>query len=271
MREQLYEQCCHIVRRVLAQRGWGLVQNEAAFVEDVISEVQNRLQHVSPAQYNRRPQEKIIEDATVNRYGHIWHAACGADGTLRQWRAFKELQAYLYPIALYHAHHDRYVAEESTQEALINTWQHLGQVRDPGSFARWAGTIVSREARRRLEERARKGREISQVDLLRSGEAEDTEPKLRKIVDRSDPFPASQKPRIAGEIRTRVEAVIRHCLRRSKQQQVVMIDYFLNQKGFKEVADELGKTPQNTYVLKTRALARLRRCKEFLETLEELM
>jgi hypothetical protein len=98
MQEELREQCRRGVRRVLAKRGWELVKDEAAFVEEVLAQVQFRIQN------SRRRLEKIIEDATVNRYGYLWHAACGANGTLRQRRAFTELHRYLYPIALYRGH-----------------------------------------------------------------------------------------------------------------------------------------------------------------------
>jgi len=275
MGDELREQCRRGVRRVLAQRGWELVEDEAAFIEEVLAEVRFRLQN------SRRSLEKIIENATTNRYGHLWHAACGANGTRRQQQAFRELHRYLYPIALYCAKHDRHIAEESTQEALINVWQHLDQVRDPGGFARWAGTIVSRQVKAKFREQARKVveaesgkvtwqvKEITEADLRDRGGTEDVGIETRRISGQPD-LSASQEPRMTDEMRARVEAAIRHCLR-SKQLQAVIIGLFLDQKSFKEVADELGKTPQNVYVLKTRALKRLRKCEDFLKVLEDLM
>jgi RNA polymerase sigma factor (sigma-70 family) len=279
MTEQLREQCCYVGRQVLARRGWELVQDETAFTREVLTQVQLRLGRMHPRQRNRRPLEKVIEDATVNCYGHLWHAACGADGTPRQWRAFKELHHYLYPIALYRANYDVYVAEESTQEALIGLWQSLDQVRDPGSFARWAGVIVSNKVRRELEKRTQKGREISITDLRRPEHSERQParedgglgPELQGIGDHPNQLMASQKPRMTDEIRARVETAIKGCLRRSKQQQAVIIGFFLNEKDLKELADELDKRLNNIYVLKTRALARLRECQEFLTALEEFV
>jgi len=78
--------------------------------EEVLAEVKVRLQN------SRRSLEKIIEDATINCYGYLWHAACGAEGTFRQRRAFTELLRYLYPIALYRANHNPYLAEESSHK-----------------------------------------------------------------------------------------------------------------------------------------------------------
>ncbi|HID62872.1 MAG TPA: sigma-70 family RNA polymerase sigma factor [Anaerolineae bacterium] len=275
MEEELREQCWRDVRRILAQRGWELVEDEAAFIEEVLAEVQFRIQN------SRRPLEKIIEDATVNRYCHLWHAACGADGTFRQRRAFTELHRYLYPIALYCAKHDRHIAEECAQEALINVWQHLAQVRDPGSFASWARTIVSRQVKAKFKEQAQKVveadsgkvtwqfKEITEADLRARRGADGVGTETWGIGDRPD-LSVSQEPRMTDEMRIRVEMAIRRCLR-SKRQQAVIIGLFLDQKSFKEVADALDTTPQNVSVLKTRALKRLRECQGFLEVLENLM
>jgi RNA polymerase sigma factor (sigma-70 family) len=275
MKEELREQCRRGVRRVLAKRGWELVKDEVAFIEEVLAQVQFRIQN------SRRSLERIIEDATINRYGYLWHAACGANGTLRQRRAFIELHCCLYPIALYRANHDQYLAEESTQEALISVWQHLDQVKDPGSFARWAGTIVSRQVKAKFREQARKVvekesgevtwrfKEILVADLRVRRGVEDAGTTMRGISNRSE-LSTSQGSGMTKEMRAKIEAALGRCLR-STQQQAVIIGLFLDLKSFKEVADALGTTPQNVSVLKSRALKRLRECEDFLEVLEDLM
>ncbi len=275
-KEELREQCRRGVRRVLAKRGWELVKDEAAFIEEVLAQVQSRIQN------SRRPLEKIIEDATVNRYGYLWHAACGADRTLRQRRAFVELHCYLYPIALYRANHDQSLAEESTQEALFSVWRHLDQVKDPGSFARWAGVIVSNEVSEQIKKLAQKvvekesGEVVWQFKEILVAEpwvynrgVEDAGIAMRGSGNQPE-LPANQGSKMTKEMRARLEAALRHCLR-SKRQQAVIIGLFLDQKGFQEVAAALGTTPQNVSVLKSRALKRLRKCEEFLKVLEDLM
>ncbi len=275
MEEELREQCLRGVRRVLAQRGWELVEDEVTFVEEVLAEVKTRWQNA------RRPLEKIIEDATLHCYCHLWHTACGADGTIRQRRAFTELHRYLYPIALYRAKYDQYIAEESTQEALFSVWERLDRVRDPGSFARWAGVIVSNAVRDHIRERARKVgkdesgkyvwefKEITEADLPAYRGMDDAGAALWGMDNRPGSS-TGQGPSMTEEIRDRIEAAIRRCLR-SKQRQAVIVGLFLENKSFKEVADTLGTTPQNVSVLKSRALTRLRECEEFLSALEDLM
>lgn len=257
MEEELRQQCRHGVRQVLAQRGWQLVRDEPAFVEEVVTEVQARLQS------SRRPLKKIIEDATVNRYCHLWHAACGADGALRQRQAFKELYCYLYPIALYRAKHDQHIAEESTQEALIKVWQHLDQVRDPGCFARWASRIVLRVVSI-IEERHLV--EASEVDLPHPSAPETVEEPLTRAANQAGLTTSPPEPESTSEMRTQLTEAIEQCLR-SRQQQVVITGLFFDQKGYKELADELRTSVENIYVLKSRALDRLRECGKLLEAL----
>ena len=271
MSEEIRAQCEQGARRTLAQRGWTLVQDERAFAAEVEAETQARLL------YARRPLEKVIEDATINRYGHIWYAACrGEQGSERQRVAFIELHRYLYTAALYCAGYDPQIAEENAQAALINVWQHLEQVRDPGSFARWAQMIVINEVKaayRREKDRAqtagddipiRRFREVP-VSALMRGDDDDDDP----LASAQASYPPPDLP-TTDEARAHVEAAIRRCLR-SRQQQAVIIGLFLEERSVKQVADQLAITPQFVYVLKARALKRLRACVEFLEALEEWM
>jgi DNA-directed RNA polymerase specialized sigma24 family protein len=76
---------------------------------------------------------------------------------------------------------------------------------------------------------------------------------------------------MSEETRTRLREAIEQCLRRSTQRQAVIVGLFFDQKGFKELADELRTSVQNIRLLKSRALERLRECEEFLEVLEELL
>ncbi len=269
MGEAFRAQCEQIALRALAQRGWTLVQDERRFVAEVEAEAQARLPHA------RRPLEKIIEDAAINRYGYLWYAACREQATERQRAAFVELHRYLYTVALYCAGYDRQIADESAQSALVSVWRHLEQVRDPGSFVRWAQMIVMNEVKaayRREKRRTetpeggasiRPSRETPEAALVRQDE--DGDP-LNEVSTTPPPLDSL----IVDEARTHVESAIRRCLR-SRQQQAVIIGLFLDERSVKEVAGQLAITPQFVYVLKGRALKRLRHCTEFLEALEEWM
>lgn len=261
------EQCRPVVHRVLAARGWRLIQNEEAFVEEVEQEAHRRLKLMSPRMQKRRPLVKIIEDATVNRYNHIWYAACNEDETLRQRQAFTELHQYLFSIAFNRANQDQNIAEGATQEALTNVWQNLSKVRDPGSFARWAGVIVTREVSKKLK-KALERPEISEADLRRTDDPDANE--LEILEQPNSSHTDGPQPTQREDLRARFEEVIKHCLKRSKQRQRVIIRLFLDQQGVKQVAEELGKKPSNIHLLKHLAKKGLEKCKKFLELAEKL-
>lgn len=273
--EQLHERCRRIARQVLADRGWGLVRDEGAFIEEVLAEVQRRQQR------SRLPPDKIIEHATINRYCHLWHEACQANGTLRQREALRELHRYLYRVALHYAGDDEYIAEESAQMALINIWRSLDDVVDPGSFLGFARMVVRREVIAQLKKRARPGeetedgepawepREITEADLTFRGESEDAGSGMRGIGDRSDSS-TRQGPEMTEELRDRLKAAIRQCLDNEKQQEAI-IGLFFEEASGKEMAGALHTTPTYVSVLKGRALERLRECEDFLILLEDLL
>lgn len=269
--ELTLEQCRPVVRRVLAERGWELVEDEDDFAEEVFEEFQRRLELMTPVARSRKPLVKVIEDATVNRYNHIWYAACGADGTIRQRQAFTELHNYLLPIALYRANHDQEIAREGTQEALIIVWKNLSKVRDPGAFARYAGMILGREVGRKLKKALqRREKEMPESELQHGDESDGEESDISRHSSKGghvrqeltvlSTFPEEQ--------REEVEDVIKHCLKRSKQRQEVIITRFLDDKTVNETAEELGKKPSDVHLLTHRAKEGLRKCKKFLELME---
>lgn len=269
--ELTLEQCRPVIRRVLAERGWELVEDEEDFAGEVFEEFQRRLRLMTPVARSRKPLVKVIEDATVNRYNHIWHAACGANGTMRQRQAFTELHNYLLPIALYRANHDQDIAREGTQEALIIIWKKVNNVRDPGAFARYAGMIVGREVGRKLKKAVeRSKKETPESELQRNDDSDGEESEISRHSSKGghvrqeltvlSTFPEEQ--------REELEDVIKDCLKRSKQRQEVIIRRFLEDKTVNETATEMGKQPSNVHLLTHRAKEGLRKCKKFLELME---
>jgi RNA polymerase sigma factor (sigma-70 family) len=267
---ELSDLCRRLAPQVLAKRGWQLIEDEAAFIEEVRVEAQARLA------YARRPIDKIVEDATLNRYGHVWHTACRSAGTLYQRRALEELHRYLYSVAWHYTHGDPSVAEDCAQEALIDAWQHLDQVQDPGAFMHWASMIVYHRVVRKVnegtqvvkndEESIRQSREVSETDLVSQTDAPGDD-ELMSAYDQ--PAPSDPSPAMTAELRAKLEAAINQCL--GGQQPAVIIGLFLDDKSAKEMADELGTTPANVWVLKSRGLQKLRECQDFLDVIEELV
>lgn len=262
MENERLEQYGGVVSQILARRGWGLVQDEEAFIAEVLEDVQRRFTEQAPQ--SRRPLAKVIEDATINRYGHIWHAACGASGTPRQGQAFEELHQQLYPVAYKVVHQNKYLAEESAQEALIIINQKLSQVNDQGTFLRWANVIVRRKAIRLLE-KEKKRLEREEPDSGSSGDSEAEQSKIEKWIPRDDSPPSDTR-----DVREIFEETIKYCLKRSKQGANVIIRSLLDERSVKQVADELGIKPNDIYRITHRAKDGLRKCQDFLTLVKRL-
>jgi RNA polymerase sigma factor (sigma-70 family) len=206
---------------------------------------------IVPGRQAQKSLSAIIEDATVNCYGHVWHAACRAHGTPRQRRAFTELYEHLLPVALRAAGGNQQLAEESTQEALISVWKHLDAVRDAGSFLSWSWRIVTREAQSRLRRNARHP-EVNQSGWLRGDEEADGKG-LERIADQELVSTGSAPLNQFHAVRAQLEGIVRRCLTKHRLCQEVIARLFLLNKSVKQVADELDIKPNYVYVLTNRA------------------
>lgn len=58
---------------------------------------------------------------------------------------------------------DRTEAEEIAQETFVRACERIGELREPGAFAGWLGSIVTRLAADRQRARARAGRPLSEA------------------------------------------------------------------------------------------------------------
>ncbi|MCB0182374.1 MAG: sigma-70 family RNA polymerase sigma factor, partial [Anaerolineae bacterium] len=246
----LQEQCSRLVPLLLANRRWQLITDMPAFIVEVCDEARRRLdrppEHPSP--------DKVIEQAAINRYNHHWYAACQSSEPLSQQLAFTELHRYLYNIARY-KQADNHVAEEAVQEALINIWQSLERVNDPGAFMGYAKMVLIRELMHRATAAKKRYEREPVASDLQAGETDETpldalsQPHEEQTVPSPEgtPSPQWEQERLAH-----LEDVIRRCLGSTKQQAVI-IGRFLQEKTMKELAAELQVKVQHIYLLSSRA------------------
>jgi RNA polymerase sigma factor (sigma-70 family) len=212
--------------------------------------------------------------ATVRHYCVILHAANRKPGSFRERRAYTELWNYLYPIALYKTHNTN-LAQDVTQQALVKVWTKRAQCREPGSYLSWATLILINEIREhfRVEDRRRiqskesaeKKPELTESDMERDDDGEG-----QSAMDRAESAPRSEGLEVlmADETQRELVLIIQACVK-NDQQQRVLIQVFLNDKGYKEIAEELGITVNNVYVLRHRGLEALRKCDAFISYVEE--
>ena len=207
--------------------------------------------------------EKLRETLLLGlfaRYSAVLHESVQSDRPKRQDRALQELWKYLYPIALYKTE-DEVWAQDVAQRALIAAWRERARCRDRGRFLAYAKRIlvneilmdIRRARRHPLEpwpEPDENGREDALEQRLRSrsGEVLWARPVEIEVLD---------------------EETI-ECIRRalaaalpSERRYRVIVGFFVEGRGFKEIAEELDTKPSNVHTLKFRALAQLRGDEEF--------
>jgi len=252
------QRCREIVRQMLADRGWQLVEDEERFAAEICAEICQR------NLTDTRQERFAIQRAVMRHYCVILYTACAGTVLLRQRRAFTELWNYLFPIALYKTHEPQ-LAQDLTQQALEKIWKRLAQCKDAASFLAWSSMVLLNEIRDWF--RKNKRLPSASMDVL-------TETEL----SRSEESPHESQTVLAGsvrdasaqvindDLRQRLLDVIEKCLQ-DPRQQVIIIESFLNERGYKEIAEQLGLTVGNVHVLRHRALRLLRECHVFIELL----
>lgn len=265
MTEGWTEKCRDAVQAILARRGWELAEPDdlAQAVCDALAGRPGFSPETIPA--------TVIERATIHHYCFVLYNACAQAGSYRQRRAFQELWQHLYRVALYKTHQAP-VAQDCTQQALVNIWRHLDQCEDRGSFIGWCDQVllnVIREYFRKQPRQNEEGdewvrRELDEAELGLSGElSERGELELDRV-----PIADGYDQAVRAQMREQLIAALRECLR-SEQHERVIVELFLNDKSTKQVADEMRTTPGNVLVMKTRALKKLKTCEPFNRLYEE--
>ena len=244
----LADECARAARRVLANQGWALIDDWDAFVAEVRAVAE---ESASGAALRPRPGDtprKRAERAVVRAYCPHLYAACREGRGPRADRAFDELGRYLHAVARARTR-DPDAAESAAQRALEIIWRRLDDVREPWAFLGYARIVLVRE-------------------LGALGRADDT-PRLVALrgddVEEAGASPADPR---ADDARAEAEAAaedgplrraIRDCLRSAAQAETIL-RLVLDGESVTAVARALRTTPANVWVLKSRALARLRKC-----------
>ncbi len=256
--------CRQNVLAELARHNWQLVSDEENFDARVCAEL-------AAAEL-----PKTLARVVVRHYSEILYAACGERNSPRQRRAFLEVWNYLYPIAERRAPRQD-LAQEWTQQAIVQIWKQLDKCRAPGSFLGFAMIILINVGRAYYRSTHRPVKQNGETFWLPVEEsASDLQRDDQDDEDvASDLTPLSNVPADAltsavehDERRRELIAIIRHCLK-NRQQQIVVIEEFFNDQTLTEIAIKLGTSITNVHVLKHRAKHGLARCAKFNRFYEE--
>jgi RNA polymerase sigma factor (sigma-70 family) len=226
--------CQTAVEALVVEREWRLL-DQAAWVEQTFAEVQAR------ALVPRR--------AAIFIYSQALYLACsGAQGDLRRETGYDELFRYLYDIA-----RRRYplVYEDVAQQAAELVYHRFAQCRQPGTFLAFALQQMLAAARTvRRQTVLQRPAELSgqeALDLFEYGSFD----------QRSDPSALI----ITNELRARFEQLSVEFLRkhpRARMQLEALRLKYIDGLDEATISQRLGKPPARVYVLRARAVEKLR-------------
>ncbi|MFN8473701.1 MAG: hypothetical protein U0822_16040 [Anaerolineae bacterium] len=244
----LAAECAAAAQRVLANQGWALVDDWDAFVAEVQTIAEENASQVSLRPRPGDTPRKRAERAVVRAYCPRLYTACREGRGLRAARAFDELGRYLHAVARVRTH-DPDIAESAAQRALEIIWRRLDDVREPWAFLGYARIVLVRELGAQAQ-----SNEGPLLIALRSDDVEE------EGVSPADP--RADDARAEAEAAAQEGALrraIRDCLRSAAQAETIL-RLFLDGDSVTAVARALRTTPANIWVLKSRALTRLRKC-----------
>jgi RNA polymerase sigma factor (sigma-70 family) len=226
--------CQAAVDRWLAERGWQLIEPKE-WVDRTLAYVQ------------ARPGADPYRVA-VHIYSQALYAACsGAQGDQQRDRGYGELFRYLYDVA-----RKRYplIYEDVAQQAIELVYQHFAKCRDPGTFLAFALQQILAAARTVRQPRITARQSDRPVEQVPKG-----------IYEGRDQHPDLAAPLIADELRANFERLSAEFLRkhpRAKLQLEALRLKYIDGLDVAAISQRLTKPPASIYVLRSRAIEKLR-------------
>jgi len=229
--------CASIIDALLAQHEWQLLAR-ADFIQQAL-------------EYVRADVAGDPQRAAIHTYALALYEACsGILGADQQNLAYTELFKYLYDVA-----HRRYpdICDDVTQQAIVNIFTQFAHCRMPGAFLAFALQYLMDAARAIRRQEDRFPWPLSNVvdqDHCNHGEALPAQQAL-------DPSAMI----LADELRSRFEELTCLFLRkhpRAVQQFEALRLKFIYGLDELSISRRLGKSVKSIYVLRARALEKLR-------------
>ena len=256
--EELLALCRSVAEEMLQNQGWSLAsewvvgkqQVSDLFVSQVAEAASRRLTGVKSG----GAAKQAIRSAVLNQYSHLLYQACLLPGSERAETAYAELWNHLYDIAHYKLGRDRVAAEECAQTAMLNLVRQFRK--SPQGFMRDAGAFLSYAYKSLLPAiRAHWSQQEEDIISIDVDEKDDDRQPLQ--------IPDSRE-RVNGALiqeasRQEIEMALQACLT-SEQQRRVISGLFLDGLSVWDLSIKMGRSPENIWVLKSRALSRLKKC-----------
>jgi RNA polymerase sigma factor (sigma-70 family) len=226
--------CQAAVGRLLVERDWHLLE-ATEWIDRTFAQVQ-----VRPESDPRRVAMHIYSQA-------LYTACSGTQSDQRRERGYEELFRYLFDVA-----RKRYplICDDVAQQTIELVYERFAKCRNPGTFLAFTLQQMSAAARTIFQPRGtnRQIREPIEQAAKSTYQARDQQPDL-------------VAPMIADELRARFDRLSEEFLRkhpRAKQQLEALRLKYIEELDEATISQRLNKPPASVYVLRSRAIDKLR-------------
>lgn len=185
--------------------------------------------------------------AAILAYSHALHTACsGRRGLAIQEQGYREIHGYLMATA----RRQGQIGEDAVQQALQRTYERFEQCRTPGAFLAFA-----------LQQLADSARALRREDL-RVERAVDKQAAESPPSESPDPVSQLMLAELRGHFEHLAEGFL-HAHPRAARQFATLRLKFFDGLDDQTIAERLGVPLRNVYVLRSRAVSKLRNSPEW--------
>lgn len=246
-------QCREVAARLVARNRWRLV-SAADLAARAMAELPRRRDLAG---------EHVLERLIVSLYVEaLYHACSRAEGDARWALGYSELADYLHAVARakYGA-----VAEDAAREAVLATLESFGACRNPRAFLMFALQRLWTCVRRLRRQEPPRATSLDQP----AGDL-DGPPLGERVEDPgSDPADQYGSRELVGEV-ARAAAAFHRDHPRARDQFAALYLKYIELLSDQEIGQALGTSPENVYVLRSRAKKRLRATADWRALADEL-
>ncbi len=275
------EQLSHAQRvaaHTLAQNDWQLLSypDLGVDLDTFVARVLNRAQTCHRKEGVAVLDERNLTSATQHEYSKLLHNACGRKDTPAGQRAYLELWNRSSRMVRFRMA-DHADAQDVTQNGMKKIYEKLAQCGQPGSFLGWVYGVMLNEMRQYWRKQGRQPPIIGWGSVsLESDDTTDSQLSEERLDSTQLSIlqtmnsliqPSPEEEATQHDTDRSLRELIRRCLQHETES-LVFLRLVLNGAEVSHLADFLHRAPSTIYVLRHRALKKLRRCPELLVMLQ---
>ena len=258
--------CQKLVPQVLQERDWQLIEDLPAFVVQVKQAIAQGVVRTRRG----ASREATARRATIHLYCRELYKACGEHSTLRQHRAFEETGRHAQGVA-FRYERDLDVIQICVQHTLAILWEKREQIRDPGSLLRWVEVVVRRKILV-CQSSGKKRSDIPISQLLPKGETGNSDDEnIQHFWETLTSIPPPDDEIVHKELSEQLWHEVGRAMSAYPREEAVIVGCFRDGLSASDLAETLQTAVSNIYVIKCRALKRLRNDESFVQRFADVL